>query len=585
MPSISRTGSCPIFLDYIVKQALIPRFSEPTEEFLRLTQYNCHWIDIPSYQRGIVWDDVLFEELLQSTSVFLGSAILGHFPILPDRVNFEKLPSSVTDYEILIDGLQRFSIGTALLTLLHPLVLADHPSLPNVAVRFAALKVQGSNFAPIYQHNDLELQNHRRRAVRESYAEFRNVLSRWLKNEIENGRGDMLANNIQRLFLQRQIAPDTYYGFTSVYEVTNTFIGLNTIRETLSIVDWLRSVIVDKGGHWDSVTIENVDNRFTEVFMRENGKGSEQELLPFAAIILECLATGGRLYPEKVFPSWQTGFLDSEVMNFLNFVEAMVNEQNNPFYNEIRKCGAIPFAGCICYYYRNYLTTQQHPSFISGSQNEDVELLMYLRANYRVLFDGRIGRTREHSKRLLIENITLADISEELSQYFIGRSLLPPVDRLWLQARLRDTEKRRAPRVFNACLLPVHGAIASFSPHKFGTSTTQYQVDHLIPESALIENAPGESEGRLITNFAPVRRTVNNRQTNLMCSLKICMGGSYDSECTNDSNVHPYIFWLVQNQNNYVSNLDRQELLQPIANPPIGDERIRWLTDRLINRI
>jgi hypothetical protein len=585
MPSISRNGTCPIFLEYIIKQALIPRFSDPTVEFLRLSEYNFHWIDIPSYQRGVVWDDVLFEDLLQSTSVFLGSAILGHFIIPPDRVNFEKLPSSVTDYEILIDGLQRFSIGTALLTLLHPIVLADHPTLLNEAVHFAGLKLQGSNYAPIYQHNDSELQNHRRRAVRESYAQFRDILSRWLQKEFMAGRGSALASNIQRLFLQRQIAPDTYYGFTSVYEVTNTFIGLNTIRETLSTVDWLRAVIVDKGGHWDHATIENVDNRFTEVFMRENGKGAEQELAPFAAIILECLATGGVLYPEKVFPSWQTGLLDSEVMNFLDFVEKMFDEKNNPFYKELRKCGAIPFAGCICYYYRNYLTTQQEPMFISGGENEDVELLLYLRANYRVLFDGRIGRTRNYSKKLLIDNLTLSQISEELSQDFLGCNLLTPVDSLWLQARLKDTEKMRAPRVFNACILPIHGAIPHFLPHNYGTKTNQYQIDHMIPESALTENAPGESEGRLITNFAPLRRTSNNKQTNLMCSLKICQGGSYDIECANDSNVHPYIHWLIMNQAIYYSKLDLQELLEPNSAPPIADERIAWLTERLINRI
>lgn len=585
MPTISRTGACPIFLDYIVKQALIPRFSAQTQEFKRLTQYGYRWIDIPSYQRGIVWDDELFENLLQSPSIFLGSAVLGHFSVPLDRIGFENLPSSVTDYEILIDGLQRFSIGTALLTILHPWVLSDHPLLSNDAVHFAALKAQASNFAPIYQHNDNELDKHRRKAVSDSYTEFRSILGRWLQKEFTAGRGIALANNIQRLFLERQIAPDSYYGFTSVYDVTNTFIGINTVREQLSTIDWLRSVIIDKAGAWDPSIIKNVENRFTEVFMRQNGKGIEGELQPFAAIILECLATGDILHPEKVFPSWQTGLQDSEVMKFLDFVEKMFNEKNNVFYNEIRKCGTIPFAGCICYYYRNYLSTQQCPSFLSNGQNEDPVLLLYLRANYRVLFDGRIGRTREYSKRLLVENISLADISEEISQDFLGRNLLSTVDQLWLQSRLKDTEKSKAQRVFNACLLPIHGAINSFSPHDYGTKTTQYQIDHIIPESSLQENYPGEAEGRLITNFAPVRRSANIRQSNIMCSLKICSNGSYDTECINDPNVHPYIIWLVQNQSTYVSKLDLQELLQPNSNPAIGDERIIWLTDRLINRI
>ena len=582
---ISRTGSCPIFLEYITKQALIPRSFEPTSEFLRLTEYNFHWIDIPNYQRGVVWDDELFEELLESRSVFIGSAVFGNFSVPQDRMGFERLPSAVSDYEILIDGLQRFSIGTALLTMLHPLVLSDNPNLPNDAFHFSALKAQCSNYAAIYQHNDRELQNHRRKAVGDSYLEFRRVLSRWLQNEFEKAQGAILAKNIQRLFLQRQIAPDIYHGFGSVYEVTNTFIGLNTIREGLSTVDWLRSVIVDKGGHWDPTEIEAMDNRFTEVFMKENGRGHEQALMPFAAIILECLATGESLCPEKVFPSCATGLLHSEVMNFLDFVEIMFNEKHNPFYNEIRKCGTIPFAGCVSYYYRNYLATNQYPSFTSESRNEDLELLIYLRANYRVLFDGHIGRTRQYSKKLLIENITLVDLSEKMSQDFIGRNMSQAVETLWLQARLKDTVKARAPRVFNACLLPTHGAVPSFSPHTYGRKANQYQIDHMIPESTLQKDAPGESEGRLIMNFVPVRRTTNIRQTNLQCSSKLCVEGNYNYECTNDPNVHPYILWLVPNQSIHGSYLDRQDLLQPNSGPAIADERINWLTERLIGRL
>lgn len=49
---ISRTGNCPLFLDYIIKQALIPRSEAPQPEFVQLTKYNFRWIDIPSYQRG-----------------------------------------------------------------------------------------------------------------------------------------------------------------------------------------------------------------------------------------------------------------------------------------------------------------------------------------------------------------------------------------------------------------------------------------------------------------------------------------------------------------------------------------------------
>jgi hypothetical protein len=107
----------------------------------------------------------------------------------------------------------------------------------------------------------------------------------------------------------------------------------------------------------------------------------------------------------------------------------------------------------------------------------------------------------------------------------------------------------------------------------------------MIPESALKKNCPGENEGRRIMNFAPVRRSANNQQSNLQCSSKLSTAGSYQSEIVNDQNHHPYIDWLIQTQNQYASFLDRQDLLMTNSNPPIGNERIEWLTDRLITRL
>src|SRR5207248_162283 len=108
------------------------------------------------------------------------------------------------------------------------------------------------------------------KAVRESYIEFRQTLANWIDNEFNQGRAQELADKIQYLFLQRQIAPDIYYGFQSEYDVSSTFIGLNTVRVQLNIVDWLRSLIVDRGSAsgWVHATLAAIDNRFTEVFTR-----------------------------------------------------------------------------------------------------------------------------------------------------------------------------------------------------------------------------------------------------------------------------------------------------------------------------
>jgi hypothetical protein len=586
--AISRTGVCPQFLEYVTKQALIPRSSALTPQFLQLTQYNFRWIDIPAYQRGLVWDGETFEDLLNSKSAFLGNAILGAFPLPNPRGSYAKVPTSATDYEILIDGLQRFSIGTALLNILHTLVLADHPLKTAEAPHFAALRAQTMGWALIYQHNDHELQNHHRKAVRESYVEFRQTLANWIESEFNQGRASELADKVQYLFLLRQIAPDTYHGFKSEYDVTSTFIGLNTIRVQLNIVDWLRSIIVDRGSAsgWNAPALAAIDNRFTEVFTR--GTAPEPGLMPFAAIILDSLTDSDPQHAVPVFPSWNAGLSEQEVNRFLDFVEKLRTFNNNAFFREIRLCGKIPFAGCLAYYYRLFLASGNSPSFLTGGITEDSELHAYLRANYRVLIAGRIGRTRPFSEQLLHDPVTLFQIADAISTFATGNDLSKSVDHAWLTATLKTTDQGRAPRVFNACLLPLAatpGAI--FEPHTYGRKGNVYQVDHMIPESFIDANPnePGEPEARSLRNFAPVRRSANVAQSNLTCAGKLAAGGTYANECVNDPNVHPYVAWLVANQAHHGAFLDQMERLQPLSAPPIAEDRIDWLVNRLVQRL
>jgi hypothetical protein len=586
---ISRTGNCPLFLDYIIKQALIPRSEAPQPEFVQLTKYNFRWIDIPSYQRGLVWDEEDFADLLNSRSVFMGNAILGSFAVPTPKGTFTLLPDSALSYEILIDGLQRFSIGTAVLNILHTLVLADHPLRNADSPHFGALRTQAVTWAPVYQHNDRELQKHGRKAIRDSYTEFRQTLANWVEAEFNQGRAAELAAKIEHLFLQRQIAPDTYHGFQSEYDVTSTFIGLNTIRVQLNIVDWLRSVIVDRGSAsgWTASALAAIDNHFTEVFTR--GNSPAPELMPFAAIILECLTRPNATKPQfakSVFPSWEAGLLENEVVKFLDFVEALKKHNSNAFFREIRQCGKIPFAGCLSYYYRHYLVTGNLPSFLNGGINEDVELHAYLRANYRALFAGCIGRTRIFSERLLREQISLHDIANEISVFAVDHDLSTPIDPAWLAAMLKTADQNRAPRIFNACLLPKTTAPgALFDQHTYGKKANAYQVDHMIAESVIQPNQPGEPEARTLINFAPIRRPANNAQGNLSCAAKLAAGGSYANEVINDPNVHPYVGWLVGQQAQYGAFLDQQERLQPNSTPPIVNERIDWLVGELTPRL
>jgi len=536
-----------------------------------------------------VWDDEKLDELLASKSGFLGNAILGQFPIAAPRSNgFARLPQSTPSYELLIDGLQRFSIGTALLSILHPLVLANNPLNSVAAPFFSPLRTFAASLAPIYQHNDNELQNHSRQAVSESYIAFRATLGNFLLDEVKS-RPSHIAESIQHLFLERQIAPDTYYGFGSPAEIVGTFIGLNTIRVQLNIVDWLRSLIIEKGARngWTTAEIEDAENHFSEVFLDDKGTAPESELMPLAAIIKDAIvepAPSGT--PMRVFPSWSTQLAVTEVRDFLDFVSNLAASNSNPYFSEIKNCGAIPLASCICFYYRRFLTTNAIPSFVNGGLNEDDELRAFLRANYRVLLDGRIGRTRTYAEALIRSTSPdLIATSNQISRDFLGYDLSVPVNRDWLTASLRKSDVRRSMRVFNACLLSELGMPPSFQIQQYGKKSAHYQIDHLIPKSARLKNLPGDVEIDLISNFAPIRRTANNGQSNLACSSKLAPGGNFAAEVANDAQVHPYVEWLVNNQGVYGSQLDRQELLLSNASPRWAQDRIDCLVNTLETRL
>lgn len=585
--SISRTGECPIYARYITEQALIPRARVPSEDFLALTRYNFTWIDIPSFQRGLVWDDELLENLLSSRSVFLGNAILGKFAIQRDLPAFAQVPNSVNDYNVLIDGLQRFSIGTALLSILFPLVLSSTPERGDDSGFFNPLKAQLGAKAPVFLHNDFELLNHHRRAVSESYEEFRGKLLQWVANRFEMGEAAMFADEVIQLFLQRQIAPDFYHGFPTVQQVVSTFIGLNTVRVQLNIVDWLRSVIIDQGGlaGWNPDETERVENRFSGVFNKDNGTGPKPDLIPLASIVKEVLTEGTHAQKALIFPSWNTALQTEEVDDFLEFVEELWEHDANPYVREIRLCGAIPFAALILYFYRLKIATEHRPSFLDGGNGEDSGLLAMLRGYYRVLFEGRVARTREFAKRLLIQGENLGDWADALSRNFIGKGLNERVDRDWLVASLKASDIKRARRIFNACLLPDESGETAFHPHRYGRNADEYQVDHMIPASVLRKHQPGGPEGNLLMNFAPIRKTTNIRQLNIQCSQKLANRGVYEIETEENPDTHPYLRWLVQTQRNYSNRLDDQALLQTASEPPLAAARITWLAEQLIGRL
>lgn len=582
---IKRTGECPAYINYIINNVLIPRREKPTDSFAKAIKYERQWIDIPRYQRGIVWDEEMLRELLDSNSEFLGHATFSSFPLPEKREGLEFIPDDVSEFSVLVDGLQRFSVGTALLSILHPLVLSPEPSRPDVAPAFEVIKGRSERSAAIFLSNDKELRQHRRQVVAESYARFRNRMAQFVAEQFDENATDF-AEKVERLFLGRQIAPDIFHGFTTPASVARTFIGLNTTRVELDIFDELRSVVVEKGetAGWSADVVEDVENRFSETFY-EKGQ-PKTELRPFVAIVLNALSR--KTETGRVFPSWASAFDQSEVLCFLDYIARVSTCDINPYFNEICEVGDIPRAGVLVFFYRQYLETGKLPKFLEGKNDDDPDLCLFLRANYRALFAGKIGRTRDAIATLLVDQ-NLAAVANTLSESFLGRALSSVVDEKWLEEALRESDRNRARRFFNACLLPERSKFPNvfFSPLTFGMKTVHHQIDHLIPETEIKRHSSGGREAQLITNFAPLPQPVNRGLGNATCAQKLAKNGHYDTHAQT-GNSHPFCQWLITHQGGYGSRLNSQAELLRSSNPSrpsVGDQRIAWLVARLLDRL
>jgi len=583
--TIQRSGPTPSFLDYALGNALIPKTNFAPSELKNLVAHNFQWIDVPNYQRGIAWDVTNIEELIDSDSILLGNIIFGQFLV---NNQFDYLPATIQHYSVLVDGLQRFSVATLILTVLHPLVLAAEPLNAANASSFAALSARCRPLSPIYLYNDIELGNHPRKAIAGSYKNLKEDYKQNIEQRFDDGEGNLIAEEVLDLFLRRQIAIDIYFNFNNPLEIMNTFLGINTVRVDLGPVDLLRSYIVERAvaSGWNEAEIEDMENRFTDLFS-QNDK-PRTELLPFVAIVLTKIA-GHSLNPKVVFPSWDNSLLLTEVYEFLDFVEEFTNCTNNGYVNEIRNCGSIPVASILSYYYYKFRNIDNNkPSFFNNGQAENEELHRFLCSTYRALFAGKIGRTRNYAERLFDgTDLSLSDTANRMSKLFLGNEVDEHVDINWLKTILKRIDKKKSPRVFNALRLPDKsgGFGRSFLPDIYGSRAVNYNVDHLIPSAVTDPNGPGAAETQTLPNFAPLTSNHNVVARATPCSSKLSLDGIYSNYASSSTNPHPYCEWLVSNQGQYGSDLDIQDYLEPNNNPNIGNERIEWISDKLISKL
>lgn len=580
--SISRSGPVPEYCDYIVKKALLPHKSDLYISEIKSMGIS-EWLEIPKYQRGISWglEDII--DLMISNSKLIGNIILAQF----DKAS-EVCEKSDSDYYlVLIDGLQRFAIGTMIISILDEKVLNTTSAFYSMANRnFKALSARVLSYKSIYTHNDYELKNHPRKAISEQYKMLKSEMEEYIEKELKKDFGKQLSVIINKTFLDKQIAVDTYFNFKDPSEVMSTFIGINIGRIDLGPLDLLRANIVQRASMsgWAISDIEEFENNFTEVFTLNDKP--DKLLMPFVNVILKQINING----DKVFPSWSTGLSKKEIEIFIEFIDKFKNILlDNSYLREIKSCGGIPIAIVLSYYYvKKAIYSESDPSFITGGTKEFNELKVLLRSFYRVLLDGNISRLRKYAEKIIEQSYldTLFKIADDISEDCISVKINTVVNRDWLLVSLNKVNKEKARRVFNMMLLPIITSTSSiFEPLVFGRKSVEFNVDHLIPEK-LLNNKDGE--GQTIRNFAPCPQNLNNVAKTTPCSSKLSTSGIYDNYVKGRTHqIHPYCEYLLNSYFKFAtkSDLDNEILLQLNQSPNIGDERVNQIATILIARL
>ena len=577
---VERLGPTPEFIDYVAKRYVIldkNQIKVDSREKILEQIKAIKQIEIPNFQREIVWgkDEVL--TLIESRSPVYGSVILAKY----------SEPN-----HILLDGLQRFATGTSLLHQLYPLVLSDMPQDSLAAKNYKGLKA-GHRYQDLIELDDLLLKNHPRDIIAESYFKLEEEIAKILKEKIQDLE---FAQNIEKMFLEKLVAIDEYSGFADRGEMMQTFVTLNNTGIDLTETDLLRDAFLDQAEKckWDAGDKDDFENVFSNIFFSGTNLPHLKKLGKY---LYETIIKN----PTFVFPNWES-FSKDNFDNFAkylrNFKDAKNNPSGFPYLSEIFQCGGLPFTFAVLHFWHSHYLKGEIPDFAEGGEYVTTdECRTLLRACYRSLIVGNIGRigpTITHFTQQ--ENYGFDKAVNGINPASLLGSLSDSPDEEFVVNQLFSiTRTEHYKRVYNACMLPEKtNNSTDFHPLSFGSKVNDWALDHLIPKSMLQkEPAIGAADGRKLGNLAPLLNRLNTRVKALDCSFKLKPEEAYDQV----KNDHPYIEWLVNthynvdpeisalSQDKWQDCFDRQENLTIDAKIPIGKERIRCIAKLLLNRI
>lgn len=581
--TISRPGETPQFFSYAVHYALTSSDKSSDDWPDSVKDFDPNPIQIPPYQRKIVWKKKEISEFLDSKSILFGTVILAS-------------DGSNTNI-ILLDGLQRFATATALLKCLYSLVLSPEPARKNISDKFKLLKAEVASKQPIFEHNDYMLRKHTRKGVASSYVSLFSEVETFVEEELKNNP-EGFASNVTKTFVTKQIAIDKYFGFKNRSELTNTFININSTGINLSEVDLLRSEIVQQADemNWDDEDIDEMENRYTDIFQSGRIKGAK--------------VLGKNLYDAlsrdttKVFQNWHS-LEKSDLDDLLDFMEdfqlASDAEDENkpghkkhPFLYEITQCGDLPLALTLWYFYKYVHLKGKDPDFLGGNFDTRSDRHILLRSFYRRIIDGTIGRIGPIVSNFIQEKdtmpITIRNLANKINPDAEAGDLDSPPEIGWMKTSLKRAGGNRVRRIFNACLLPDRTDMdGKFYPMEYGTKHSKWNLDHLIPKAAF-DSLEGKEEIDQIMNLAPLPSHVNIKAKNYPCERKLKPREIYST--VKDS--HPYLQWLVNEHYPKYQDAAKVNDKHPLnvpkflivnSDPAIGDDRIAKICDLLKNKI
>ena len=498
--TIKRLGELPQFWEYAVKYALCKNKNDPTKDWPNsVKELEPEPILIPSYQRNIVWKDNEIKEFIESDAVLFGTVILA---------------SSKGDQStILLDGLQRFALATAMLNYLYPIVLSNEPDMQDLERTFTILKANVTGKRSIFQHNDKILSSYPRMGIQESYIQLKKSVIRLFDKKFQENSTDF-SEKISKMFVKKQIALDPYFNFKDESELINTFINLNSTGLELSQVDLLRSLIIQQAekNNWFDDDIIEFENRFTNVFQSKDNKWSKR--------LGKYLYDSIKIKPTLVFENWGN-LKNDDVDDLLKFIEdfdsaiSKEDEDNillNPYLYEIFRCGELPITIVFWYYYKYVHLDNKTPNFMGGDYYSDAELHLLLRVFYRRVIDNSLTRLDKHAKKFISNNLSgnvLTDLVDSINNDVKLDNIKSSPNKEWLKINIRKSNSDSIRRIFNACLLPDRNAtVIDFKPIIFGRGNPAWHLDHIIPKGKSKDNI---DEIDQIVNLSPLPSDINTR--------------------------------------------------------------------------